>query len=88
MFLFMLSKVEIGAHRKKIDPHGHQIPCDDRPGVDQETVIDPDDLKRAHNTRHSRIHALAGMSPEHLDQVWYGGKGGSEAGYETDDLFQ
>ena len=84
----MTGKVEIGADREKIDPHGHHIPCNDRPGVDQETVIDSDNLKRPHDCRHGRVHALTGMSLEHLEQVRYGGEGSAEAGHETNDLRQ
>jgi len=71
---------------QKIDEHGYKVPRDHRPGRNQQTIVDPEDLKDAHDGRHSWIHPGAGPPFEHGKQVGNRGEGGPETRYKTKDL--
>ena len=81
-------KIDIGTDYQEINPHCDRIPHNDRPRFDQDAVIDPHDLKGAHNRSHRRIHAYTGTPLEHGDEIGHGSKCGAEARHEADKFMQ
>src|SRR5262245_24590448 len=72
LFVSMESLVPLAAREAKIRPHAHEVdhhgsaaPHDHRPGQNLQAAVDTGNLKDTHDARHSRIHALAGLAPEH-----------------------
>jgi len=49
--------------------HGDYVPYNRRPRKNQQTVVDPEDLEDAHDSRHPRVHACARPTPKQRDQV-------------------
>ena len=64
-----------GKHRSTVDiEKAAKVRTEERPHGPrfvkyQQAVVDPADLKDAHDACHSWVHALARPAPEHTDQV-------------------
>jgi len=83
---FRADEVKVRADIQKIDQYRDHVPCDYGPRNNQQTVVDPQDLKDAHDGRHPRVNASAGATPEHGNQVGRGGEGRSKTRQKTEDF--
>ena len=70
----------------RVDHDRDHVPDDHRSRNNQQAIVDPGDLKDAHDSRHPRIHPCARAPLEHGEQVRQSGEGGSEARDKTDYL--
>jgi hypothetical protein len=83
---FSAGKMKVRGDAQKVDKHGDRVPHHHRSRDNQEPVVDPSNLKHAHDTCHRRVHALAGTSSEHGDQVGQSREGCSKTCDKADDL--
>ena len=83
---FLADEVKVRADTQKIDQYRDRVPCDYGPRSYQQTVVDPQDLKDAHDGGHPRVNASAGATPEHGDQVGHSGEGRSKARQKAKDF--
>jgi hypothetical protein len=54
-----VGKQYVRADVQKIDEHRHHVPNDHRSRSNQQAVLDPEDLKHAHDGRHPWVHTRA-----------------------------
>lgn len=86
MGLFFAHEIEVGAYVEEVDADGDDVPKNHGAGGDEEAIEDPENLKGAHDGCHFWVDTGAGAAPEHLEQVWQGGKSGAESGDQADYL--
>src|SRR5262252_5930273 len=84
--LFEAGEAEVDGDAPEIDHHRDDVPHDHRARKNQQAVVDPEELKHAHDARHRGIHALARPAPEHPDQVGDSGKRGPKTRDKPKDL--
>jgi hypothetical protein len=85
-FPFAFYEVVVRGHTEEIGGHTDDVPEHDGSRCNQQAVVNPENLEYAHNRCHPRVHALAGASFQHCDQVRSSGKGRSKARDNADDL--
>jgi hypothetical protein len=83
---FSPGKTEIRAYGQKIHENGDYVPQNHGARGYQQSVVDPDDLKGAHDCRYSRIYAGTRAAPEHYDQVRDSRERSAEPGNKSKDL--
>lgn len=83
---FSACKIKVRADAQKIDQYRDHVPQDHRSRSDQQSVVDPDNLKDTHDSCHPRMHPCTGSAPEHDHQVRQSSKGRPDSGQKAKDL--
>jgi hypothetical protein len=84
--LFFIAEITIGPYRQKIYQNCDHVPCDHWSRSNQNPIVDPEDLKSAHDCRHHWVHTRARLTLEHADQIRHGSKGCSHTRQKAEDL--
>ena len=83
---FFPNEIQVSGDAEGIGQHRYQIPRNHRSRSDQQAVINPENLKHAHDCRHPWIHSRARPAFQHGDQVWHCRKCRPKACQKTNDL--
>src|SRR5215470_18305819 len=83
---FFAYKIRVSPHAYEIDQYADHVPCNYRSRGNQQAVVDPEDLECADDCRHSRIHACAGSTFEHRNQIGQDSEGSAQTCHKPEYL--